>query len=47
MAAQTRNFSSSVEKHFMSEPLTLSKCFLMNLNLQDAAQRHLSLVSVT
>ena len=38
MAAQTRNFSSSVEKHFTSEPSTLSNCFMMNLNLQDAVQ---------
>ena len=38
MATQTRNFSSSVEKHFTSESLTLSNCFMMNLNLQDDAQ---------
>ena len=38
MAAQTRNFSSSVEKHFTSESLTLSNCFMTNLNLQDDAQ---------
>ena len=37
--AETRNFSSSVEKHFTSEPF-LSNCFIMNLKFQDAAQRH-------
>ena len=37
MAAQTQNFSLSVEKHFTSE--RSFSCFMMNLKLQNAAQR--------
>ena len=36
--AETRNFPSSVTKHFMSERSFLN-CFMMNLMLQNAAQR--------